>query len=136
MKIETARKTLKILGAAAVISALIALIIGSIALKAPSAPMLQTGQNDTGIFSDGTVFILIGVIGLAQGILSFLAGRTGKKNLATAAAVLAILGVLGSAYGLITSLGSSQTSSIISTALGLASNVVTAVSGTIVRKGA
>ena len=142
MNLETSKKILRIAGILSIVGAVFMLILSAIGFigggSAASQPGIETNEElqktVAGALVDGVLFLFIGIAGLAEGIISYLAGKTGKKNLATAAMVFAVITTINLVSNLIKSPGT--TSNIVNSLISIALNLLSLYAAYVVRKAA
>ena len=142
MNLETSKKILRIAGILSIVGAVFMFALSAIAIiggkTVGSDPAIETNQElqqtVAKAFVGSVLFIFVGVAGLIEGIVSYLAGKTGKKGLATAAMLFAVLTSANSISNLFKSSG--VASNIASQLLSIAISLVTLYAAYVVRKAA
>ena len=142
MNLETSKKILRIAGILSIVGAVFMLVLSAIALIGGGSVASQPGieadeelqQTVAGAFVGGFLFLFIGIAGLAEGIVSYLAGKTGKKGLATASMVFAAITTINLVSNLIKSAGT--TSNVLNSLFSIALNLLSIYAAYVVRKAA
>ncbi|MBR3264900.1 MAG: hypothetical protein IKI61_02900 [Erysipelotrichaceae bacterium] len=141
MNLETSKKVLKIAGICEIIIAVIVLILGVLAmiggndLIGDAAANSEAQEQAALAIGGGVILAITGVLSIIEGIISYQAGKTGKKKLATVAMVLAALSTISSITGLFSG-NNGGASNIVSTVVGIALNVLVVYAAYVVRQAA
>ncbi|MCR5095538.1 MAG: hypothetical protein K6A70_02220 [Erysipelotrichaceae bacterium] len=141
MNLETSKKVLKIAGICEIIIAVIILILGVLAMIGGNDLIGDVAANSEAqeqaalAIGGGVILAISGVLSIIEGIISYQAGKTGKKKLATVAMVLAALSTISSITGLFSG-NNGGASNIVSTVVGIALNVLVAYAAYVVRQAA
>ena len=141
MNLETSKKVLKIAGICEIIIAVIVLILGVLAmiggndLIGDAAANSEAQEQAALAIGGGVILAISGVLSIIEGIISYQAGKTGKKKLATVAMVLAALSTISSITGLFSG-NNGGASNIVSTVVGIALNVLVVYAAYVVRQAA
>lgn len=141
MNLETSKKVLKIAGICEIIIAVIILILGVLAmiggndLIGDAAANSEAQEQAALAIGGGVILAITGVLSIIEGIISYQAGKTGKKKLATVAMVLAALSTISSITGLFSG-NNGGASNIVSTVVGIALNVLVVYAAYVVRQAA
>ena len=141
MNLETSKKVLKIAGICEIIIAVIVLILGVLAMIGGNDLIGDVAANSEAqehaalAIGGGVILAITGVLSIIEGIISYQAGKTGKKKLATVAMVLAALSTISSITGLFSG-NNGGASNIVSTVVGIALNVLVVYAAYVVRQTA
>ena len=141
MNLETSKKVLKIAGICEIIIAVIVLILGVLAMIGGNDLIGDVAANSEAqelaalAIGGGVILAITGVLSIIEGIISYQAGKTGKKKLATVAMVLAALSTISSITGLFSG-NNGGASNIVSTVVGIALNVLVVYAAYVVRQAA
>ena len=141
MNLETSKKVLKIAGICEIIIAVIVLILGVLAmiggndLIGDAAANSEAQEQAALAIGGGVILAITGVLSIIEGIISYQAGKTGKKKLATVAMVLAALSTISNITGLFSG-NNGGASNIVSTVVGIALNVLVVYAAYVVRQAA
>ena len=141
MNLETSKKVLKIAGICEIIIAVIILILGVLAmiggndLIGDAAANSEAQEQAALAIGGGVILAITGVLSIIEGIISYQAGKTGKKKLATVAMVLAALSTISSITGLFSG-NNGGASNIVSTVVGITLNVLVVYAAYVVRQAA
>ena len=141
MNLETSKKVLKIAGICEIIIAVIILILGVLAmiggndLIGDAAANSEAQEQAALAIGGGVILAITGVLSIIEGIISYQAGKTGKKKLATVAMVLAAISTISSITGLFSG-NNGGASNIVSTVVGIALNVLVVYAAYVVRQAA
>jgi len=141
MNLETSKKVLKIAGICEIIIAVIVLILGVLAMIGGNdligdvAAHSEAQEQAALAIGGGVILAITGVLSIIEGIISYQAGKTGKKKLATVAMVLAALSTISSITGLFSG-NNGGASNIVSTVVGIALNVLVVYAAYVVRQAA
>jgi hypothetical protein len=141
MNLETSKKVLKIAGICEIIIAVIILILGVLAMIGGNNLIGDVAANSEAqeqaalAIGGGVILAISGVLSIIEGIISYQAGKTGKKKLATVAMVLAALSTISSITGLFSG-NNGGASNIVSTVVGIALNVLVVYAAYVVRQAA
>ena len=144
MNVETSKKVLKISGILTIVLGVFLLLLGILAMVAggslvgnTNADLTADVTNDVAVaIGGGFVLIISAILTLIEGIISYQAGKTGKKKLATISLVLAVLSTISSIYNLLSGASNSTASNIVSTVVGIAINVLVCYASYVVRQAA
>ncbi len=141
MNLETSKKVLKIAGICEIIIAVIVLILGVLAMVGGNDLIGDVAANSEAqeqaalAIGGGVILAITGVLSIIEGIISYQAGKTGKKKLATVAMVLAAISTISSITGLFSG-NNGGASNIVSTVVGIALNVLVVYAAYVVRQAA
>ena len=141
MNLETSKKVLKIAGICEIIIAVIVLILGVLAMIGGNDLIGDVAANSEAqeqaalAIGGGVILAITGVLSIIEGIISYQAGKTGKKKIATVAMVLAALSTISSITGLFSG-NNGGASNIVSTVVGIALNVLVVYAAYVVRHAA
>ena len=141
MNLETSKKVLKIAGICEIIIAVIVLILGVLAMIGGNDLIGDVAANSEAqeqaalAIGGGVILAITGVLSIIEGIISYQAGKTGKKKLATVAMVLAAISTISSITGLFSG-NNGGASNIVSTVVGIALNVLVVYAAYVVRQAA
>ncbi len=141
MNLETSKKVLKIAGICEIIIAVIVLILGVLAMIGGNDLIGDVAANSEAqeqaalAIGGGVILAITGVLSIIEGIISYQAGKTGKKKLATVAMVLAALSTISSITGLFSG-NNGGASNIVSTVVGIALNILVVYAAYVVRQAA
>lgn len=141
MNLETSKKVLKIAGICEIIIAVIVLILGVLAMIGGNDLIGDVAANSEAqeqaalAIGGGVILAITGVLSIIEGIISYQAGKTGKKKLATVAMVLAAISTISSITGLFSG-NNGGASNIVSTVVGIALNILVVYAAYVVRQAA
>ena len=141
MNLETSKKVLKIAGICEIIIAVIVLILGVLAMIGGNDLIGDVAANSDAqeqaalAIGGGVILAITGVLSIIEGIISYQAGKTGKKKLATVAMVLAAISTISSITGLFSG-NNGGASNIVSTVVGIALNILVVYAAYVVRQAA
>ena len=127
MNLEKSKKVLKISGILTILSAVVVLVLGILAVAgsnilATEAADQKATEDAALAFTAGILLIVLSIIDIFEGFISYRAGKNGKKKTATIALVFAVISTIGAFVDLFRN--TNGASAIVGAVVGIALDVL------------